>query len=109
MSKWILAAVLIVFPAFAEQQKSRIFTGVITDTMCELNHAAMKTGPDAKCIVECVKASKTYKYALHDGKAMYVLSDQQTPEKFAGRKVSVKGVLYAKTGIIKVESIAAAR
>ena len=43
--------------------------------------------------------------AFHDGKNLYVLSDQQTPEKFAGGKVRVKGVLYEKTRIIKVDSI----
>jgi hypothetical protein len=56
-----------------------------------------------------VKADKNVKYALHDGKNVYVLSDQQTPEKFAAQKVRVKGVLYEKTKIIKVESIEAAK
>lgn len=83
---------------------TQIFTGVITDDMCGRNHAAMKLGPDEKCIVACVRKHGS-KYALHDGKNMYRLSDQATPEKYAGRKVKVKGVLYQKTSIIKVESI----
>jgi hypothetical protein len=37
------------------------------------------------------------------------LSDQAAPERFAGQKVTVKGVLYEKTGIIKVESIEQAK
>jgi hypothetical protein len=49
------------------------------------------------------------KYALLDGTNLYKLSDQQTPEKFAGQKVKVTGVLYPKTGILKVESITAAK
>jgi hypothetical protein len=48
---------------------------------------------------------KRWKYALHDGKKMYVLSDQQTPEKFAAQKVKVTGTLYTKTNIIKVDKI----
>jgi hypothetical protein len=52
---------------------------------------------------------KRYKYALYDGKKMYTLSDQQTPEKFAAQKVKVTGVLYEKTGIIKVDSIQPAK
>ena len=36
---------------------------------------------------------------------MYVLSDQQTPEKFAAKKVKVTGTLYEKTGVLKVDRI----
>jgi len=40
---------------------------------------------------------------------MYTLSDQQTPEEFAARRVRIKGVYYPKTKILKVDSIEAAR
>ena len=40
---------------------------------------------------------------------MYVLSDQQTPEKFAAKKVKVTGTLYEKTGVLKVDKIEAAQ
>ena len=60
------------------------FTGVITDTMCGKDHAMMKVSPDSKCVVECVKGDKNTKYALFDGKNVYVLSDQKSPEQFAG-------------------------
>jgi hypothetical protein len=83
------------------------FTGVITDTMCGKDHAMMKVSPDSKCVVECVKGGKN-KYALFDGKNAYVLSDQKTPEQFAGKKVTVTGTLYEKTKILKVDSIAEA-
>jgi len=87
---------------------SKTFTGVITDDMCKKNHTMMNITPDAKCVVACVKGHGS-KYALHDGTNLYKLSDQQTPEKFAGQKVKITGVLYPKTGILKVESIAAAK
>ena len=48
---------------------------------------------------------KTYKYALSDGKNTYILSDQETPARFAGRRARVTGVLYPKTNILKVERI----
>lgn len=89
----------------AEQAKT--YTGVITDTMCGLNHKAMNISPDSKCVRECVKHGS--KYALQDGRNMYILSDQQTPEKFAGQKVKVTGLLYEKTKILKVDSIQAAK
>jgi hypothetical protein len=81
------------------------FTGVITDTMCGKDHAMMKVSPDAKCVVECVRGDKNTKYALFDGKNVYVLSDQQTPQKFAGKTVTVTGTLYEKTKILKADSI----
>jgi hypothetical protein len=86
----------------------RTFTGVITDTMCGKDHAMMKVSPDSKCVVECVKGDKNTKYALFDGTNVYVLSDQKTPEQFAGKKVTVTGTLYEKTKILKVDSIAEA-
>ncbi len=70
---------------------SRSFTGVITDSMCIGNHKTMHISPDSKCILECVKASRSVKFVLFDGKTVYQLSDQQTPAKFAGQKVTVTG------------------
>ncbi len=83
------------------------FTGVITDSMCGQNHAAMNVSPDSKCVLACVKHGS--KYALFDGKNTYVLSDQKTPEQFAGQRVKITGTLYEKTKILKVDSIAADR
>jgi hypothetical protein len=93
---------------FAADQP-RTFVGVITDTMCGAKHT-MGISPDAKCVRECVKMDPNkWKYALYDGKNVYTLSDQQTPEKFAAERVKVTGVLNQKTKIIKVEKIEAAR
>lgn len=83
----------------------RTFKGVITDSMCGRDHAMMKIKPDSKCVVECVKLGS--KYALFDGTTTYVLSDQKTPEQFAGKKVRITGTLYEKTKILKVDSIVA--
>ncbi len=106
MNRFVFIVLLTFVPAAYTQQASRIFTGVITESMCKRNHGVMPGNqPDAKCVADCVKADKSVKYALHDGTNLYVLSDQQTPEKFAAQKVRVKGVLYEKTKIIKVESI----
>ena len=84
---------------------SQTFTGTITDSMCVANHAMMHVTPDAKCVRECAKAGGNVKYVLYDGNNVYKLSDQQTPEQFAGNKVKVIGTLFAKTGIIQVERI----
>ena len=85
------------------------FTGVITESMCVKDHKSMNMGPDPDCVRACVKADKNVKYVLFDGHKTYKLSDQQTPEKFAAKRVTVTGTLFEKTGIIKVEKIELAR
>jgi hypothetical protein len=88
---------------------AQIFTGVITDDMCDKgDHKAMNMGPPAKCVTECIKGMDG-KYVLFDGKAAYVLSDQKTPAKFAAQKVTVTGTLDAKTKTIQVEKITPAK
>jgi hypothetical protein len=89
---------------------NKAFTGVITDDMCaKTGHAAMRMGPtDADCTTSCVTVHGA-SYVLADGTHVYMLSDQQTPEKFAGAKVVVRGALDAKTNTIQVTSIAAAK
>lgn len=100
---------LVIGTALLAADKPQTYTGVITDTMCGANHAAMGVKPDAKCVLECVKSDpKSNKYALLVGSNVYVLSDQQTPEKFAAQKVTVTGTLFAKTKILKVDKIEAA-
>lgn len=86
------------------------FTGVITDSMCvKGDHSQMQMGPtDAQCTVACVMEHDA-SYILYDGKEAYSLSDQRTPEKFAGKKVTVVGTLDAKTMTIQVGSITAAK
>jgi hypothetical protein len=67
----------------------------------------MRMGPtDAECTVACVDAHGAT-YVLYDGKDVYTLSDQRTPEKFAARKVTVVGTLDARTRTIQVDSITA--
>jgi hypothetical protein len=86
------------------------FTGAIFDETCaRLGHAAMRMGPtDAECAKACVLHHGDM-YVLADGKNVYYLTDQKTPEAFAGQKVTVVGTLDAKTKTIQVDSITAAK
>ncbi len=52
---------------------------------------------------------KKVKYALYDGKNVYTLSDQQSPEAFAAQKVKITGRLFEKTNILQVDKIEAAK
>jgi hypothetical protein len=98
-------ALILISAAMSFADGSKTYVGVITDTMCAGDHAAMKVTPDAKCVKDCVRDGKAFQYALVDGPRIYRLSDQETPARFAGRKVKVTGVLYTKTSILKVEHI----
>jgi len=102
-----LATLLIAGALLAAAAGPQTFTGVITDSMCGKDHSAMGVKPDSKCVLECVKAGA--KYALYDGKTVYALSDQKTPEKFAGQKVKITGTYNEATKILKVDSMAAAK
>jgi len=102
-----LASLLIAGALLAAAAGPQTFTGVITDSMCGKDHSAMGVKPDSKCVLECVKAGA--KYALYDGKTVYALSDQKTPEKFAGQKVKITGTYNEATKILKVDSMAAAK
>jgi hypothetical protein len=104
----MLTILLALSAVLAAQGPARTYTGVVTDTMCGKDHAHMGATDEAKCVRDCVKGGK-FKYALLVGEAMYTLSDQQTPEKFAARKVRVRGVLFGKTKILRVDSIEAAK
>jgi hypothetical protein len=96
-------ATLLLGAALVLSAASQTFTGVVTDTMCGASHKAMNVTPDSKCVRDCVKAGA--KFALLVGDKVYTLSDQQTPDKFAGEKVKVTGTLNSKTNIITVEKI----
>ena len=107
--KYVLPFLLAAASLSAAQSTPK-FTGIVTDEMCaKVGHAPMRMGPtDAECTNLCVMLHDAA-YVLESGKDVYVLSDQTTPEKFAGTKVTVVGRLNEKTHTIQVESIAAAK
>lgn len=108
MKRLILNLLLIAVLAGAASGQQK-FSGTITDNMCPLaDHSRMRMGStDSECTIACVDAHGAT-YVLYDGKDLYTLSDQKTPEKFAGKKVTVIGKLDTKTKTIQVDSITAA-
>jgi hypothetical protein len=107
--RFTVASILLV-GALSTAQSAQTFTGVISDDMCELgDHSRMRMGAnDAECTRACV-ASHGAAYVLVDGKNIYTLSDEKAPETFAGQRVTVVGTLNAKTKLIQVDSISAAK
>jgi len=108
--KRTFAVVLLSVAGLSAAQGPQTFNGIIEDELCAKGgHAQMRMGPtDADCVKACI-VSHGAQYVLLDGKDFYILSDQQTPEKFAAQKVTVVGTLDAKTKTIRVQSIAAAK
>jgi len=101
---------LLACAALSANPATQTFTGVITDSTCgAAGHASMQMGPtDAECAIACISVHGAT-YVLVDGKDVYALSDQRTPEKFAAQKVRIVGALDAGTKTIRVDSIAAVK
>jgi hypothetical protein len=103
------AIVLLVLLGVSRAPGPQTFSGTISDDMCALaGHASMRMGPtDAECTRACVMTHGA-SYVLVDGKMVYGLDDQKTPQELAGQPVKVVGTLDAKTKVIHVESMTAA-
>jgi hypothetical protein len=99
---------LLIVAVLVQPQGGQKYTGTISDDMCPAgDHSRMRMGSnDAECTIACKNAHAAL-YVLFDGKQTYALSDQKSPEKFAGKKVTVTGTLNTKTMTIEVRSIAA--
>jgi hypothetical protein len=106
----LFAVIILTLTSQTLAQSKRTFTGTISDSMCPAgDHSHMRMGSnDGECTIACVQAHGA-SYVLYDGKTTYTLSDQKSPEKLAGKKVTVIGILNAKTSTIQVDSIAAAK
>ena len=101
--------IVVLLAVMVPAQDRHRFTGVITDSMCaDGDHSRMQMGPtDDECTKACIDIHGAA-YVLYDGKEAYELSDQKTPEKFAGKRVVVTGTLDAAKKTIAVETIALA-
>ena len=101
---------LLAVATLSAAQAKQTFMGTITDSDCpKADHSEMQMGPtDAVCVTACVKEQGAT-YVLYDGKDVYKLSDQKTPEKFAAQKVTVTGTLDNTTKTIHVATITAVK
>jgi hypothetical protein len=104
----LLSAALLAAAALGAGRADQTFTGVISDSMCAIDHTSMRMGPtDGECTQACIEEHDAT-YVLVDGKNVYQLSDQRAPKPFAGKRVKVVGTLDAATGTITVSSITGA-
>jgi hypothetical protein len=103
-----LAAVALFGAAAMQGQTSgsqKTLTGVVSDSMCGVNHMA-KDMPSADCLRMCVK--KGTKYALVVGKTVYTLEGHEAElDKYAAQKVTLQGTVKGET--VNVASVAPAK
>lgn len=78
------------------------FAGVITDSQCGISHKVVQK--TAECVRVCVKLTGA-KYVLNDGTHSFVLTDQQTADRFAAQRVVATGRLDEITGDVQLSSI----
>jgi hypothetical protein len=92
-------------------------SGAISDSQCAFNvHSDSRShdwmikkgvygaNDDKSCTLRCVKEMGG-KYVLVAKKDVYRLDDQTLPEKFAGAKAKITGILDAKTHTLHIQKI----
>ena len=87
--------------------RSRTWTGEISDAMCGGDHSAMGGMSDHDCAIACVRQMRSRYILIADPKTAFDLSDQKSPETFAGRDVRITGTLAAGTRRIEMTRIEA--
>ena len=106
MSKVLFAGIVAGITAFAAAQT---LTGVVTDSMCNMNHATIQKGANKMsahdCTLACVKSGQ--KYVLATGNTVYEITNQNFAglEKNAGRKVRLTGQVSADGKAVTLSKI----
>ena len=98
--------------AQADQKgEEKTVVGYISDSMCGLDHSAMKMGDDKTCTLKCVDGRAKFILADRTHKIINALDDagRKKAREFAGQKVTVTGQVEAKTKTIRVTKIEAAK
>jgi hypothetical protein len=103
-----LAAVALLGATAMQGQTSgsqKTLTGVVSDSMCGVNHMA-KNMSSADCLRMCVK--KGTKYALVVDKKVYTLEGHEAElDKYAAQKVTLQGTVNGET--VNVTSVASVK
>ena len=99
-----------VVSAAAAQDQPRLFSGVVSDSECGLDHTRMKTQHhlpnDLACTRDCCeKFKQEYVLADHAAGEVYQIDDQKAVRRYANRLVRILGSLEAESGKIRLVKI----
>ena len=88
----------------------RLFSGIVSDSECGLDHARMKKQHhlpnDLVCTRECCeKYKQDYVLADHATGDVYQIDDQKAVRRYANRLVRILGTLEEESGKIRVVKI----
>ncbi len=110
----LIAFVLLFTPTFAAAADSpALFSGIVSDSECGLDHARMKKQHhlpnDLVCTRECCeKYRQDYVLADHSTGDIYQIDDQKAARRFANRLVRILGTLETESGkihVVKIEPV----
>jgi hypothetical protein len=106
-----VAMVSIVSAQTGDKGAEKTVVGYISDSMCGMDHSAMKMGDDKTCTLKCVDADAKFVLADRAHKVVYTLdgAGQEKAREFAGQKVNVTGQVDAKAKTIRVTKIESAK
>lgn len=87
-----------------------LFSGIVSDSECGLDHARMKKQHhlpnDLVCTRECCeKYKQDYVLADHATGDIYQIDDQKAARRFANRLVRILGTLEKESGKIRLAKI----
>ena len=112
----LFCAIALAAISTSAQSGKTIFVGEISDSQCAMNvHSKSQSHKEmtsthtmgdtkADCVRECVKKMGGQFVLLTPEGKVYRLSNQDTPDQFAGEKVKVHGTVD-KSGTISIEKI----
>lgn len=101
-----VAAVLRASPPPAGEPP-RLFSGIVSDSECGLDHTRMKKQHrlpnDLVCTRECCeKYKQEYVLADHASEEIYQIDDQTSVRRYANRLVRILGTLESESGKIRL-------
>jgi hypothetical protein len=113
MSKLPLCLIVFLAPLAAASEVPRIFSGIVSDSECGLDHAPMKKQHrlpnDLVCTRQCCdKYKQEYVLADHAAGEVYQIDDQKAVRGYANRRVRILGTLETESGkihLVKIEPI----
>lgn len=81
--------------------QAKTITGVVTDMACGRSHSLMKgNGTNAECVRTCVKGGSPFGLVAGD-KVIELRGHSQELNKYAARKVTVKGSMMGKDFVVE--------
>jgi hypothetical protein len=108
-----LAAVLFASAAPAAEPP-QLFSGIVSDSECGLDHTRMKKQHhlpnDLACTRDCCeKFKQEYVLADHTTGEVYQIDDQKAVRRYANRLVRILGTLESESGKIRLVRVEAVR